>query len=339
MPAYITSPATGSPTVIDSVDAVYNLALQYARIAIGGANIKSRYSEFDKDMVRYGAIIADYKVRHATSKAVNPQNESFGAPQYAQIEKLYFADWNDREYGIEIKDAEAYAVVDGQTSFEVFVAQIINAINEGERLEANANYEKIFYVDLDVEPQNTALIATNPADTVSVTPAGVLNDLGQLEVFDYSNTDKTNEEIDEDVYKWIIRTVKDMTQADLGSNSGGFVSSANLDDIRIIAPYDWLTDTNVTFLSRVYNLEKTDVLAKIVETPALSNIITGDGYTGHGIIVCHKNALGRVVRYRSDMSEFVRQRWSRWFGREVVDMYYFNKYEKCMGLVFTKKTT
>ena len=333
MPAYITSPTTGAPTVIDSVDGVYNLALQYARIAIGGANIKSRYSEFDKDMVQYGAIIADYKIRHVTSTEVNPNNNNFGGPKYAQVEKLYFADWNDREYGVEIKDAEAYAVVDGNTSFEVFVAQIINAINEGERLEANANYEKIFYSNDTTKP---ALIVMKDDGGIFMRDGSILNNLGQLEFFDNTETEKTNDEIDEDVYKWIIRTVKDMTQADLGSNSGGFVSSANLEDIRIIAPYDWLTDTNVTFLSRVFNLEKTDVLARIVETPALVEPYPEASSTAYGIIVCHKNALGRVVRYRSDMSEFVRQRWSRWFGREVVDMYYFNKYEKCMGLVFTK---
>lgn len=340
MPAYINNPVTGSPTPLDSVDAVYGLALMYGRLLVGGANIQSRYDFFDKDFMEYGAIVADYKVKAVESKAVNPTNSNFGAASYPEVLKLYFAEWNDRSYEVEIKDSEAYSVVDGSTSFEVFVAQIINALNEGERMEKNMNYERLLY---NAEGDgNASLVAFAPenVDVGSIDNfvngyGGILKDLNQ---FEYLETPT-----DENVFTEIRNIVKGMTFEN-GVYSGGYVSGARLDDIRIIAPYQWLNKTGVTFLSRLFNLSEADTLARIIEAPNLQTHANADfGADGvlpvnaNTIIILHRNAIGRVVRYRSSMTDFVRQRWSRWFGNEVVDMYYFNKYEKAYAISFVQK--
>lgn len=338
MPAYITNPATGSPTPINSVDDVYGLALMYGRLLVGGANIQSRYDFFDKDFLEYGAIVADYKVKAVGSTAVNPTNSAFGAPKYPEVLKLYFAEWKDRSYEVEIKDSEAYSVVDGSTSFEVFVAQIINALNEGERMEKNANYEQLLYSDsADSNADFTSSLIVVPTELgasseIAENIGGVLVDLSQ-----HGHLDNAT---DEQVFTEIRNVVKAMTFENT-KYSGGYLSGARLDDLAIIAPYEWMNETGVTFLSRLFNLEKADLLARIIETPVgRTSVTTDDGdidlYT---IYILHKNAIGRVVRYRSSMTDFVRQRWSRWFGNEVVDMYFFNKYEKAYALTFTRATT
>lgn len=343
MATYINNPATGSPTPLDSVDAVYGLALMYGRLLVGGANIQSRYDFFDKDFMQYGAIVADVKVKAVESKAVNPNNATFGAPTYAEVLPLYFAEWNDRSYEVEIKDSEAYAVVDGSTSFEVFVAQIINALNEGERMEKNANYERLLINPTAVS--GDALItfdpdtsAVNPPSDLAQSTGGVLKTLNQYEIFE----NPTNEQ----VFTEIRNVVKDMTFEN-DTYSGGYFSGARLDDLAIIAPYEWLNETGVTFLSRLFNLSEADLLARIIEAPNLQhNLNSLDPVDSEDVVmkvstifILHRNAIGRVVRYRSSMTDFVRQRWSRWFGNEVVDMYYFNKYEKAFALIINEYET
>lgn len=331
MPSYITNPATGSSTPINSVDDVYGLALMYGRLLVGGANIQSRYDFFDKDFLEYGAIVADHKVEAVRSHAVEARNNSFGSAQYAEVVSLYFAEWNDRSYETEIKDSEAYAVVDGSTSFEVFVAQIINALNEGERLEKNQNYEKLLYQVGDI---GSALVVTSNLDgSGSVADikngfSGVLVTNGQHEFLENPT--------DEQVFTEIRNVVKAMTFEN-GEYSGGYISGARLEDLAIVAPYEWLNETGVNFLSRLFNLEQADLLARIIEAPIGHQKITtvDDGVaTVNTIFILHRNAIGRVVRYRSSMTDFVRQRWSRWFGNEVVDMYYYNKYEKAYAISF-----
>lgn len=332
MASYITNPATGSPTPITSVDDVYGLALMYGRLLVGGANIKSRYDFFDKDMLEYGAIVADYKVKAIGSTEVNPNNSTFGSAKYADILPLYFADWHDRKYEVEIKDSEAYAVVDGSQSFEVFVAQIINSLNEGERMEKNQNYEALLYAD---QPSDERLVILDKANFAggAGNPAasdfsGILKDLNQFEFLENPT--------DDEVFTEIRNIVKGMT-FESGTYSGGYVSGANIDDIAIVAPYEWLNETGVTFLSRLFNLEKADLLARIIEAPighTKENGADNAPITINTIFILHKNAIGRVVRYRSSMSDFIHQRWSRWFGQEVVDMYYFNKYEKAYAISF-----
>lgn len=323
------------------MDAVYGLALMYGRLLVGGANIQSRYDFFDKDFMEYGAIVADYKVKAVESKAVNPTNSNFGAASYPEVLKLYFAEWNDRSYEVEIKDSEAYAVVDGSTSFEVFVAQIINALNEGERMEKNMNYERLLY---NAEGDNNAsLVSFNPeaADATQIgnvasVYGGILKDLGQFEFLEAPT--------DEEVFTEIRNVVKGMTFENT-EYSGGYLSGARLDDIRIIAPYQWLNKTGVTFLSRLFNLSEADTLARIIEAPNLQDNLHVEfaddsapvPAKSNTIIILHRNAIGRVVRYRSSMTDFVRQRWSRWFGNEVVDMYFYNKYEKAYAFSFVQK--
>lgn len=341
MPSYINNPATGVPTPLDTVDAVYGLALMYGRLLVGGANIQSRYDFFDKDFMQYGAIVADAKVKAVESQPVNPQNTNFGAPKYAEVLPLYFAEWNDRSYEVEIKDSETYAVVDGSTSFEVFVAQIINSLNEGERMEKNANYERLL-LNPDLSDPATeseiALIAFDkiaireePAGSITGGVYGVLKTLGQYEIFD----NPTNEQ----VFTEIRNVVKGMTFEN-DTYSGGYFSGARLEDLAIIAPYEWLNETGVTFLSRLFNLSEADLLARIIEAPNLQNTFTKEGGSVKvsTIFILHRNAIGRVVRYRSSMTDFVRQRWARWFGNVVVDMYYFNKYEKAYALVINEYT-
>lgn len=345
MAAYIANPITGSITPLDTVDAVFGMALQYARLLVGGANVKSRYAEFDKDRIQYGAIVADYKVRHVESNPVNPTNSAFGSAKYPQVLKLYFGDWNDRSYEVEIKDSEAYAVVDGSGSFEVLVAQIVNALNEGERLEANDNYENVFFnSDPDNAPAGVnSLIAIGNSASGIITD-GYLHDNGQYEKLEFENVD-TREKRDamyDAVFTEVKNIVDDMTKDELGTNSGGFVSSADLADIRIVAPYKWLNGASVAYLSRLFNLSEADMMAKIIETPTL-NVSIEDGQTQkkhdyNVILVLHKNAIGRVVRYRSEMEQFVRQRWSRWYGVELTDMYFYNQYEKAYALIVDEQT-
>lgn len=328
MAAYLNTPDLGTKTPTN-VDDVYDLALQYGRILVGGPNIQTHYDVFDKDFLQFGAMIADYKIIPNASEEVNPNSATFKAPKYNEILKLYFGDWHDRSYETSVRDAEAHAVVNGETALDVFISQIINSINEQERLEKYQNYQQVF---------NSLM--TLPDSSGIVTPEGELVDLNQYETLTFGSEYLTaNGGFNSQAYALLFEEIRNVVMGmtfPSGENSGGYVSAANIDDIYICAPYEFWNGGGVLWLSRVFNLSETQALGHIVETNCghfKKGGISGDSANyGNIIWILHKNAIGRCIRYENSMEQFVRQSWSRWYGREVVDLYYFNKYEKAFGI-------
>lgn len=333
--AYLSTPDVGGITPTN-VDEVYDLALQYGRILVGGANIQTHYDVFDKDFLEFGAMIADYKVVPNASTPVNPNNATFSAPKYNEILKLYFGDWNNRSYETSINNAEAHAVVNGQTSLDVFTAQIINSINEQEKLEKYQNYQKIFESLMSLEDRDFS---------------GELKTLGQYKTIDFGVDNGDNIYIDTKTKKFTdvaykatfeeVRNVVDRMTFPDGSNSGGFNSAAALDDIFICAPLEFWNGGGVMWLAQAYHLEETQVLGHIVKTNVGHHPYryTSGSFFGNTIYILHRRAIGRCVRYRDSMEQFVRQSWSRWFGQQVVDLYYFNKYEKAFAINMVAAST
>lgn len=315
-----------------NVDDVYGAALQYGRLLVGGPNFQTHYDVFDKDFLEFGAMIADYKVVPNASSEVNPKSGTFSAPKYNEILKLYFGDWHDRSYETSVRDSEAYAVVNGQTSLNVFISQIVNSINEQEKLEKYQNYNKVF---------ESLMIKDDTPGTVFV---GELVNLNQYETINFGKATADNKYVDfatkeftEDAYQAAfreIRNVVDRMTFPSGENSGGYNSAASLDDIYICAPLEFWNGGGVMWLANAYHLEETQVMGHIVKTNVGQyryDDVDGRGF-GYTIYILSRRAIGRCVRYRNSMEQFVRQSWSRWFGQELVDLYYFNKYEKAWAI-------
>lgn len=329
--AYLNNPDVGGVTPTN-VDDVYSMALQYGRLLIGGANFQTHYDVFDKDFLEFGAMIADYKVVPNASTVVNPNSATFSAPKYNEILKLYFGDWNNRSYETNINNAEAYAVVNGQTTQEVFTAQIINSINEQEKLEKYQNYQQIFKSLMNLD------------DNTSINFTGELVKLNQYETLNFGAAasdskyvDHATKEFTEEAYRVTFKAIRDVVDKmtfPSAENSGGFNSAAALDDIFICAPVEFWNGGGVMWLAQAYHLEEAQVMGHIVKTnighyPFEST--TGSAF-GNTIYILHRRAIGRCVRYRESMEQFVRQSWSRWFGQQVVDLYYFNKHEKAWAI-------
>lgn len=326
--AYLDTLDSGSikPT---NVDDVYGAALQYGRLLIGGPNFQTHYDVFDKDFLEFGAMIADYKIIPNESTEVNPKSGTFTAPKYNEILKLYFGDWHDRSYETSVRDSEAYAVVNGQTSLDVFISQIVNSINEQEKLEKYQNYNKVFESLMKME---------EPTPDGFV---GELKNLNQYETLNFGSAtdskyvDGATKEFTEEAYQAVfreIRNVVDRMTFPSGENSGGYNSAASLDDIYICAPLEFWNGGGVMWLAQAYHLEEAQVMGHIVKTNVGQYRYTEGAPFGYTIFILHKRAIGRCVRYRNSMEQFVRQSWSRWFGQELVDLYYFNKYEKAWAI-------
>lgn len=326
--AYLDTLDSGSikPT---NVDDVYGAALQYGRLLIGGPNFQTHYDVFDKDFLEFGAMIADYKIVPNDSTEVNPKSGTFTAPKYNEILKLYFGDWHDRSYETSVRDSEAYAVVNGQTSLDVFISQIVNSINEQEKLEKYQNYNKVFESLMKLE---------EPTPDGFV---GELKNLNQYETLNFGSAtdskyvDGATKEFTEEAYQAVfreIRNVVDRMTFPSGENSGGYNSAAALDDIYICAPLEFWNGGGVMWLAQAYHLEEAQVMGHIVKTNVGQYRYTAGAPFGYTIFILHKRAIGRCVRYRNSMEQFVRQSWSRWFGQELVDLYYFNKYEKAWAI-------
>lgn len=341
----------GSATRPTTTDAVYSIALKIGRTIIKNAGITGKYADFDKAPLDYGGIIEDLKIKLKSSTTYNPSASSFMSAQYDTVIKRYFGSWSPRRYDTEVNNFSAKSVVTGEAQLADFVAKIVNNLTESEVQEANEDYTKLFS-DTSATTDTTTLFAidavdhagTNATDISGIITAGAHGFLKAASLYEGFSKPTSD-----DVLTEIRNIVKDMTYANTTYDgiSGTGKHECRLENIRIIANYKWLNDLDVTKLANTFQLEKADMMAKLVETDACefnykdTTATTGKITSAHGyvVIICDKDAIGRVVRGKEMETGFVRERFSQWYGMVEDVMTFYNPTEKCWALVFTDVET
>jgi len=341
----------GSATRPTTTDAVWGIALKIGSTIIKNAGITGKYADFDKAYL--DGILEDLKVKLKASAVYNPNATGVLAPQYDTIVKRYFGDWSPRRYDTEVNQSRAKSIVTGEAQLSDFVAKIINNLTESELQEANDDYKKLFcntdHTDTGIgntlasidDDDNTGTNADDIADIITAGGHGYLVTANLYEAFDLPTADTVLTEI--------RNVVKDMTFANTTYDgvSGTGKHESRLEDLRIVANYKWINDLDVTKLANTFQLQKADMMAQIVETDACewtytdSTATTGKITSAHGyvVIICDKNAVGRVLKGKEMNTAFVKERFTQWYGLIEDVMCYYNPTEKAWALFFTDSKT
>lgn len=341
----------GSATRPTTTDAVYSIALKIGRTLIEGARINSHYADFDKTPLEYGGIIEDLKIALKSSATFDPNETDLLAPSYDTIIKRYFGSWDSRRIDTEINVNVAKAVVTGEMQLSDFVAKCVNNLTESEKAETNDKYKALFHTEQTTGTAITDRLITTYANNTAA--GGHLSDInGIINTSSYLPSGSCYEVFSKPTKDAVIteirNIVKDMQYKNTtyqGVNT--FATEAMLEDLRIVVPFKWLNDVDVTKLANVFNLEKADMLAKIVETDGCeftytdATATTGKLEEAHGfvIIIADRNALGRVVKGRDMQTQFVKERFTQWYGSLYDEMFYYNPLMKCWAIVFTDTET
>lgn len=330
MAVYV-NPTNGQATPISSTSDVVGLVNTLTRFIYSGAEVKNRYSVFDKTPLEFGAIIESVRTPAVESEAVNPNQTTHNTPNYPNYAKRYISAPTKRKYHVTISNERLERVVDGLDNLNNLVAVTINSNNEGEKLEANKNYVQLF-------------ACTEPPDgTPDQCLIGTTIDShDDLEVFGFL-TETASEQYEKftsatfaDIMEWIKSTSKDMTFEN-SKYSNGFECGADMSDLVLIMPHKLLSSFDVRYLADVRNLEKVGDIPMIVEANLPESYIDANETRGYYIIIADRRALGRVVLDRhakmydveNDTVDHVTY---------VTDEFYFDPNYKCMALITNKPT-
>lgn len=326
----------GATTPPATVEQFTNMALKYARAEISGAAASTHYSDFDKTEVDYGAILESVRVPASVSTAVDQSGTALPAPSWPVNKVRYYSEWKARQYVKSIADDSIEKVVGNPDDEARLIATIINANAEGERMEADDNYNSFFLTSTNsgVEPTGTDL----PLLDVWDGDAGAWQVSGQLpKLRQYKFLDRaaTKAEAYEKVYTELTRISKDMTFNN-SRYSGGFKCGAKMEDLRLILPTAFTSAASVQFLSRLYNLSEVGKLPKIIETDGLwiSDFVFGAEDFGDymAAIIVDTRAIGRVTRGRRSEAWRPDGKWRTDYYSKVDDMYYFNPNYKAYAI-------
>lgn len=335
--AIFVDPTNGQATPISSVETVSGLVKTLTQFLYTGAEVKNRYAIFDKTPQEYGAICESVRVPAVASIAVNAQQTTHNVPNYPNYAKRYFSGETKRQYHVNISYERLKRVVDGKDSVENLTALTINSTNEGEKLEANKNYIRLFAsIDKRGGQDENVIIGTTLDDSDDREVYGFLKQTAQdqFEVFENATF--------KDIMEWIKSISKDMTFEN-SIYSNGFECGADMSDLVLIMPHKLLASMDVRYLADVRNLEKIGDIPQIVEADLPDSIVEydadkGEAIFGYYIIIADRRALGRVVLDRhteiypceSDTRDHVTY---------VTDEFYFDPNFKCYALITNKPTT
>ena len=316
-----TQGVTTRPT---TTDGVYSVALKIGRTLLENAKVATHYSDFDKSELEFGGIIEDLKIKLKTPSGFNPQATSVPV-SYDTIVKRYFGDWTPRRIDTEIAQSYARAIVNGGADLSDFIAKCVNNLTLSEMDFAETEYNAFM---LDTDGEQTSLVAYNES---SLTSSGYDDTTISGMISNHEKLDK--DATAKDILAHIIDVVKDFGYSNT-TYSANFKTACVRDDIRIIMPYQLGTKLDVNELAFAFNMEKQDLLAKIIyvdtlrtqnavleENVSASTVVYG---TVDSVIICDKNAIGRVVRGRELMTAPVKERFTQWYGMHYEDMLYYN---------------
>ena len=233
-----TLPASYKEEVIERMNAISKIAYQIIR----GVEGQDKLSVFNKQPVDKGLTVEQMMVKLAESQAYDPEATDVFAPNFNKPVVYYFRDWSQKQFSTTVSLNDIRKVLERSTDENTVAELLVSALAQG---------------DVDEKFQDTKALLKYGADENLITKIG-------------EDIDLTVDGGYRTLLKAIKNTVKGFTYVSDKYNTvdGKLRTRTAVDNIRIIAPYDVITDLDVDELSGVFNLDKAEIREKIIETDA-----------------------------------------------------------------------
>lgn len=336
--AVITNPITGKPANVFNPEDVIGLVYKCAQSIITGADITLKYPQFETTLDQWGGYIEEARIPATESHAVNKTGTAINH-YYFDLDAQYFQTWTEKQYTKEIRRTDAMRVLRGEMEFSDLVAKIVMANVEGYRNETNQAIAATFSrVGSDTGPGLMGLLVESPTAT---TLTDAFNSVGadvaylftskRAEVLGSTETPATYEQI----FSEIMFRCKDMTFSNSTYTVGDKVYGANMSDLCIVAPIDFLSNASIEFISKLYNLSEIGKLPEIIETDALSTTYNAGAKKANAIIIMDKRVVRHVVKeFETPEPIYNRESRSDYFDLNVVDMIRVLPFYKAWAIIF-----
>lgn len=329
--AVITNPITGESAVAFDPSVVIGLAYKCAQSIITGADITLRYPQFETTLDQWGGYIEEARVPATESHTVNKAEASI-KHYYFDLDAQYFQTWTEKQYTKEVRRTDAMKVLRGEMEFSDLVAKIVMANVEGYRNETNNAIRETFLTE-NPSSSGSLLRLNNAGTTLSnAVNGGVLQTSSRYEVLGSDSAPATYDQI----YSEIMFRCKDMTFSNATYTEGTKIYGANMTDLCIVMPIDFMAKASIEFISKLYNLAEIGKLPEIIETDSLSGAYGENSDKRlNAILIMDKRVIRHIVKeFETPEPVYNRASRSDYFDLNVVDMIRVLPFYKAWAIIF-----
>lgn len=327
--AVITNPITGESASVFHPAGVIGLAYKCAQSIITGADITLKYPQFETTLDQWGGYIEEARIPATESHVVDKKGTAINH-YYFDLDAQYFDTWTEKQYTKEIRRTDAMKVLRGEMEFSDLVAKIVMSNVEGYRNETNMAVSTAFF---DTDPSSLIMFDYAGQDLNAAVSGGLLKASSRLEILGDAATPATYEQI----YSEIMFRCKDMTFSNATYTEGTKIYGANMTDLCIVMPIDFVSNASIEFISKLYNLSEIGKLPEIIETDTLTGKYDTDGTPKkfNAILIMDKRVIRHVVKeFEAPEPAYNRASRSDYFDLNVVDMVRILPFYKAWGIVF-----
>lgn len=338
--ADIISPISGEVVTSANVGSVCGLL--YADLAklVDGADIETRYPEFDRSYGEWGAIIQQGRVGAASATDVDKNATDICGPYYFSVDSRYYDDWVEKKFPSELRRIDLTKVCRNPEEYETLLRLTAERNMAGYKKFVNKSVDAMFLQTATAAPAKpSALIgALSGKATVAeaVTNGGgflnpktpTANNAARYEIMDDG---ATYEQLWTEVLRQILHMKVENNTYTEGAEEYGLQKIS--ERMSVYVPIDFFAGTNMQYLQGLFRLNGMDKIPTIREHNG-ADIVTSDGKR-YGVIYLldHRviNHVNRAMYY--DEAEIMCRK-SNMIDLHTEDMVKYSPFYKAWAIVF-----
>lgn len=338
--ADIISPISGE--VVTNANVGNVCGLLYADLAklVDGADIETRYPEFDRSYGEWGAIIQEGRIGAASATDVDKNATNICGPYYFSVDSRYYDDWVEKKFPSELRRIDITKVCRNPEEYENLLRLTAERNMSGYKKFVNKSVDAMFLQTATDAPAKPSALIGALSGKATIAEA-VTNGGGFLNPKTPPQTNAARYKIMDEgatypmIWKEVLRNVLHMKVENNtyteGAEEYGLQDIANRMSVYI--PIDFYADTNIEYLQNLFRLNGMDKIPTIREHNG-ADIVTSDGKR-YGVIYLldHRviNHVNRAMYY--DEAEIMCRK-SNMIDLHTEDMVKYSPFYKAWAIVF-----
>lgn len=339
--AVLVSPITGQTADALSVNEV--MGFLYADLVklISGADIKTRYPEFERSYGEWGAMIKEGRIPSADGTVVDPSTKEICGPFYFDADTRYYQTWKEAAYISEIRRVDVTKILRGEEEYQDLLQRVAQRNIEGYRKEVNQSIDNMFVATAAAAPATPAALIgalsgkTTISDTLNA-GGGFLNPKTTTTAngnrFEVLDTGTTRAQI----WTEVLAKVYKMEVENTEYTEVNQVYGMDRADMTIWVPSDLLASTSMEYIQGLYRLNGMDQLPNIRRHNGADITVSDKRY---GVLYLLDNrVINHVTQFMGYDDNSVFCRFSEQIALHVEHMLKYSPLYKAWAIVFEYPT-
>lgn len=338
--ADIISPISGDVVTSANVGSVCGLLYADLEKLIDGADIETRYPEFDRSYGEWGAIIQQGRIGAASATDVDKEVTEICGPYYFSVDSRYYDDWVEKKFPSELRRIDLTKVCRNPEEYETLLRLTAERNMAGYKKFINKSVDAMFLKTATAAPSTPAALIGALSGKATVSEAvtnggGFLNPktptVANAARYEIMDDGATYEQLWTEVLRQILHMKVENNTYTEGTEEYGLQKIS--ERMSVYVPIDFFAGTNMQYLQGLFRLNGMDKIPTIREHNG-ADIVTSDGKR-YGVIYLldHRviNHVNRAMYY--DEAEIMCRK-SNMIDLHTEDMVKYSPFYKAWAIVF-----